>query len=61
LTEPDYTGAATTPEQYLLESIVQPQVHIVTGFETIQMPANYGQTLTAQDAADLIAYLLTLK
>jgi hypothetical protein len=25
------------------------------------MPATYGQTLTAQDAADLIAYLLTLK
>jgi mono/diheme cytochrome c family protein len=59
--EPDYTGAATTPEQYLLESIVQPQVHIVPGFETIQMPNTYGQTLTAQDAADLIAYLLTLK
>jgi len=59
--EPDYTGNATTPEQYLLESIVEPQIHIVTGFDTVQMPATYGQLLTAQDASDLIAYLLTLK
>jgi mono/diheme cytochrome c family protein len=56
-----YTGAATTPEQYLLESIVRPADYIVPGFEAVAMPGTYGQTLTAQDAADLIAYLLTLK
>jgi nitric oxide reductase subunit C len=58
--QPDYTGQATTAEQYLLESIVQPAAFLLPGY-AVQMPNNYGETLTAQDAADLIAYLLTLK
>ena len=61
ITQSDYKGKATTPEQYLLESIVDPPAYIVPGFDTVKMPATFGQTLTAQDAADLIAYLLTLK
>ncbi len=60
LSQPDYTGMATTPEQYLLESIVNPAAYLVPGFQPV-MPANYGATLTAQDAADLIAYMLTIK
>jgi len=60
-TQADYTGSATTPEQYLLESIVAPGEYIVPGFETVLMPATYGQSLTAQDAADIIAYMLTIK
>jgi mono/diheme cytochrome c family protein len=61
LTQSDYAGQASTPEQYLLESIVNPSVYLVPGFDVVAMPATYAQTLTAQDAADLIAYLLTLK
>jgi mono/diheme cytochrome c family protein len=53
----DYTGTAVTAEQYLFESIVLPNIHLVAGFAPI-MPDNYGQTLTEQDLADLIAYLL---
>ncbi len=60
-TQPDYTGNATTPEQYLLESIVQPNVFVVQGYPENLMPGNYGQTMTAQDAADLIAYMLSIK
>lgn len=60
LTQDDYTGEATTPEQYLLESIVLPQAHLVQNYANI-MPQNYGDQLTPQDAADLIAYLLTIK
>jgi len=60
-TQSDYKGKATTAEQYLLESIVNPSAYIVPGFGTVPMPPTFGQTLTAQDAADLIAYLLTLK
>ena len=59
--QPDYTGNATTTEQYLLESIIQTNVYIVEGYAENLMPGNYGSTLTAQDAADLIAYLLTIK
>jgi len=58
--EADYTGAATSTEQYLLESIVNPGVYLVPGYQDI-MPKTFSESLTAQDAADLIAYLLTLK
>jgi len=57
----DYTGAATTAEQYLVESIVQTNLYVVPGYQANIMPAAYGDTLTAQDMADLVAYLLTLK
>jgi mono/diheme cytochrome c family protein len=58
---PGYTGSATTPEQYLFESIVLPDVHIVEGFSAGLMPQTYGETLTEQDVADLIAYLMSLE
>jgi hypothetical protein len=51
-------GHATTPEQYLFESIVLPNVHVVEGFAPI-MPDTYSRTLTEQDVADLIEYLMT--
>jgi hypothetical protein len=60
ITEAGYEGQATTAEQYLLESIVNPSAYLVTGFQPV-MPANYGQTLTAQETADLIAYMLSIK
>jgi mono/diheme cytochrome c family protein len=56
--QPDYTGDATTAEQYLFESIVLPNIHIVEGFAPI-MPNTYSQTLTEQDVADMIEYLMT--
>lgn len=61
ITQPDYTGGATSAEQYLLESIVDTNIFIVEGFAENLMPANYGESLTAQESADLIAYMLTLK
>lgn len=60
ITQPDYTGKAETAEQYLFESIVLPDAHLVPNFQPV-MPKTYGGTLTDQDMADLIAYLLTLK
>ncbi len=61
ITDPTYTGAASTPEQYLLELIVDPNVYVVDGFAPNIMPPTYGQNLTSQNVADVIAYLLTLK
>jgi mono/diheme cytochrome c family protein len=58
--EPDYTGAAESPEQYLFESIVNPSVHLVDPYQDL-MPKNYGQILTAEDLSNLVAYLLTLR
>lgn len=57
----DYTGNATNAQEYLLESIVQTNVFIVEGFQPNIMPQNYGDTLEVQDAADLIAYMLSLE
>jgi cytochrome c len=60
-TESDYTGHATSAEQYLLESIVTPNAFVVSGFEPNIMPENYGERLTVQDAADIIAYLQSIR
>lgn len=60
-TLPEYTGKATSAEQYLFESIVDPNIFVVSGFASGLMPQNYGATLTDQNMADLIAYLLSLK
>ena len=59
-TEADYTGSATSPEQYLFESIVAPSAHLVDPYQDL-MPKTYGEILTAQDVADLIAYMLSLR
>ncbi|HMK09088.1 MAG TPA: cytochrome c [Anaerolineales bacterium] len=59
--EAGYNGAATSAEQYLLESIVDPNAYVVSGFQPGLMPGNFSGRLTPQDAADLIAYMLTFK
>ncbi|HSB91092.1 MAG TPA: c-type cytochrome [Anaerolineales bacterium] len=61
IADPSYGGAAKTAEQYLLESIVDPNVYVVSGFTSGVMPGNFADRVTPQDAADLIAYMLTLK
>jgi hypothetical protein len=47
--------------EYLHESIVEPNAHVVEGFSAGLMYQNYGQDLSAQEIDDLVAYLLTLK
>jgi mono/diheme cytochrome c family protein len=64
---PDYHGKATTGDQYLFESIVAPDAYIVPGNATYApggsslMPKDFATRMTAQDVADVIAYLDTLK
>lgn len=48
--------AGYTPEQYLVESIVQPMAYTVPGYAPA-MPQNFGERLDAQMLADIIAYL----
>jgi mono/diheme cytochrome c family protein len=61
ITQSDYTGSAKTPEQYLVESILIPRAFVVSGYENGIMPENYGERLTAQDLADIVAYLQSLR
>lgn len=63
-----YTGQATTAEQYLFESIVNPNAYIVPPYEGATwpaagpstMPPGYDVSLLKQDMADIIAYLKTI-
>ncbi|NJN93697.1 MAG: cytochrome c [Anaerolineales bacterium] len=59
--QPDYTGQAKTVEAYLRESLLKPEVYVTPGFATGLMLTNYGEVLTEQEIADLVAYMLTLK
>jgi mono/diheme cytochrome c family protein len=68
IADAEYGGAATTAEQYLFESIVSPSVYLVPGESYVVaatgqsvMASTFGTTLSKQDVADLIAYMLTLK
>lgn len=47
------------PAEYLYQSIVQPNVYIVEGYNIGVMPQTYGDTLSEQDLADIITYLLS--
>ncbi len=55
LTLPDF--ADYTAEQYIVESIVHPNNYIAPGYQSGVMPQTYGDQLSAQDMADIIAYL----
>lgn len=46
-----------TPIQYLVESIVAPNEYIVAPWPSGQMLGVYGQQMTVQDIADVLAYL----
>lgn len=48
-----------TEEEYLRQSILEPERYIVSGYRDIMYP-DYNAHLTEQDIQDLIAYLLTL-
>lgn len=61
IAQDDYNGVAETAIQYLLESIVHTDAFVVEGFGAGLMPQDYGQRLTAQQTADLIAYMLSLR
>jgi cytochrome c oxidase subunit 2 len=48
----------TSPEDYVNQAILHPCDFVVEGF-TCVMPQNYGERLTAQNIADLEAFLLS--
>jgi len=67
---PDIRGIATraatrkegySAEKYIHESIVQPDAYVVQGFNAGVMPPDFGQRMSAQNLADIMAYLMTLK
>jgi mono/diheme cytochrome c family protein len=60
---PDLSQIATiqTPD-YIMEKVLDPRaLGTVAGYPPGVMPATYGETLTAREFADLVAFLLTLE
>jgi mono/diheme cytochrome c family protein len=58
LKDPKFAGF--TPEEYLIDSIVNPSDYIVPGFQDLMVKDLGTKQLTAQDLADIIAYLKTM-
>jgi mono/diheme cytochrome c family protein len=50
-----------TAEQYLRNSILDPNAYVVEGFSPGTMYQNFADALSDQQVNDLVAYLLTLK
>nr|WP_290669623.1 c-type cytochrome [Ardenticatena sp.] len=61
IADPNYTGEATTPEEYILEAIVNPNAYVVEGFPANVMPQNFGETLSEEDINTLVEYLSSRK
>ena len=67
LEDPAYTGSATNVQEYLIESIVDPLAYLVPGDwaeEDLMIHGEFGnfdKSLTAQNVADLIAWMYTLE
>jgi len=57
----NYSGSATSAEQYLIEAVVQANIHVVEGYSSGVMPATFGEQLNAQELADLVAYLMSFR
>jgi len=64
----DYKGKATSGDQYIFESIVNPDAYIVPGNAAYVgadgksiMPHDFATRLSAQNVADVIAYMDTVK
>ena len=56
----DYSGEAETVEEYIRESIIEPQVYLVPEYEPL-MPQTYESTLNEAELTSLVDYVLTLE
>ncbi|MEZ4514300.1 MAG: c-type cytochrome [Chloroflexota bacterium] len=45
---------------YIYLSIMEPNQHVMEGFEKDVMPLNYGTELTTEEITNLVSYLMTL-
>lgn len=66
IANPDYHGTAKTAEQYIRESILNPNAYLVPGKTfsangTSLMPPDFAKTLTPKQVDDLVAYLGSLR
>jgi mono/diheme cytochrome c family protein len=58
---PSMAGIGSRSEDYLRESILDPDAQLVDGFPAGTMPQVWGDELTSEQVDQLVAYMLTLK
>ena len=59
--EADGRVTGLTAEEYLRQSILDPNANVTEGFVAGVMYPNYGNELTEQEITDLVVFMLTLK
>ncbi len=58
---PSLAGIASKGEDFIHESIVNPDADVTEGFPAGTMPQDYGQKLSDEQINQLVKYLMTLK
>ncbi len=58
---PSLAGVGNKGEDFIRESILNPDAKVAEGFPAGTMPQDYGQKLSEQQINQLVKYLLTLK
>ncbi|HIA14119.1 MAG TPA: nitric oxide reductase [Nitrospirales bacterium] len=56
-----YTGAASSVQEYILESIMDPNLYVVPDFDEDLMPDDFGTTLNAKTLFRIINYISQLE
>ena len=57
LADPAYRGHAKTVHDYVIESVIEPEVFVVQGYPSGTMPAWYGAKLSARALEKIAMYL----
>ncbi len=58
---PSLAGIASKGEDFIRESIVNPDADVTEGFPAGTMPPDYGEKLSEEQINQLVKYLMTLK
>jgi hypothetical protein len=61
IADPDYAGRASTSQEYILESILLPEIYIVSGDWEEQMEKYLRNRITEPELADILAWLDTFE
>jgi hypothetical protein len=61
IADPAYEGSASTNWEYIIESILFPEVYVVPGSWVEPMPTDFSDRLTEQDLADILAWMDTFE
>jgi hypothetical protein len=61
IADPAYAGRASTNQEYILESILLPEIYIVSGDWEEQMEKYLRNRITEQELADILAWLDTFE